>query len=227
MYPYSIIIRHMSIIFVIFGIKGKTMSPRSIPDSKKVMLVPDLEVTVPTSALERTAQSQKLLSTAGSPGSLAAPLRAHPRALQPPTGDSATAADGAASDAEDVRARKARARIYTEFIAAVLKLPSKKAKTGEGVVAMSSSDPVSAVAAAAAATHGMAVDGVAADGAEAPSLPVPYLYLNHDRFHQAWFRAMRSTCSDPLDHNSDPLDPWPWVALQASRRHGASARGGS
>jgi hypothetical protein len=183
MYPYSIIIRHMSIIFVIFGIKGKTMSPRSIPDSKKVMLVPDLEVTVPTSALERTAQSQKLLSTAGSPGSLAAPLRAHPRALQPPTGDSATAADGAASDAEDVRARKARARIYTEFIAAVLKLPSKKAKTGEGVVAMSSSDPVSAVAtaAAAAATHGMAVDGVAADGAEAPSLPVPYLYLNHDQ----------------------------------------------
>jgi len=102
--------------------------------------------------------------------------------------DSATAADGAASDAEE----KARARIYTEFIAALLKSPSKKAKTGEGIVAMlsaagsagSSTDPVSAVAiagAAAAATDGMAVGGVAADGAEAPPIPLPYLYLDHDQ----------------------------------------------
>eukprot|EP00900_Chrysochromulina_parva_P016632 jgi/Chrpa1/24970/Chrysochromulina_OHIO_Genome00025768-RA len=106
--------------------------------------------------------------------------------------DSATAADGAASDAEKESARKARARIYTEFIAAVLKSPSKKAKTGGGGVAMSSaagsagssSDPVSAVAAAgaaAAATDGMAAGGAAADGAEAPPMPRSFLYLNHDQ----------------------------------------------
>ena len=153
---------------------------------------PELEVTVPTSALQMTAQSQQLLSTAGSSGSLASPPRTPPQALQPPTGDSATAADGAASDAEEESARKARARIYTEFIAAVLKSPSKKAKTGEGGVTMSSaagsagsssSDPVPAVAtaAAAAATDGMAVDGAAVDGAEAQPMPLPFLYLDHDQ----------------------------------------------
>ena len=153
---------------------------------------PNLEVTVPTSAHQMTVQSQQLLSTAGSSGSLAAPPRAHPPALPPPPGDSATAADGAASDAEKESARKARARIYTEFIAAVLKSPSKKAKTGGGGVAMSSaagsagssSDPVSAVAAAgaaAAATDGMAAGGAAADGAEAPPMPLPFLHLNPDQ----------------------------------------------
>ena len=153
---------------------------------------PNLEVTVPTSAHQMTVQSQQLLSTAGSSGSLAAPPRAPPPALPPPPGDSATAADGAASDAEKESARKARARIYTEFIAAVLKSPSKKAKTGGGGVAMSSaagsagssSDPVSAVAAAgaaAAATDGMAAGGAAADGAEALPMPRSFLYLNHDQ----------------------------------------------
>ena len=148
---------------------------------------PDLEVTVATSALQMKAQSQQLLSTAGSSGSLVAPPRAPPPALQPPTGDSATAADGGASDSDKGSAWKARARIYTEFIAAVLKSPSKKAKTGEGGVTMSSaagsagsssSDPVSAVA--TAATDGMVVDGAAA-GAEAPPMPLPFLYLNYDQ----------------------------------------------
>jgi hypothetical protein len=153
---------------------------------------PNLEVTVPTSAHQTTVHSQQLLSTAGSSGSLAAPPRAPPQALPPPPGDSATAADGAASDAEKESARKARARIYTEFIAAVLKSPSKKAKTGGGGVAMSSaagsagssSDPVSAVAAAgaaAAATDGMAAGGAAAGGAEALPMPLPFLYLNPDQ----------------------------------------------
>ena len=147
---------------------------------------------MPTSAHRMTVQSQQLLSTAGSSGSLAAPPRAPPPALPQPPGDSATAADGAASDAEKESARKARARIYTEFIAAVLKSPSKKAKMGGGGVAVSSaagsagssSDPVSAVAAAgaaAAATDGMAAGGAAADGAEAPPMPLPFLYLNHDQ----------------------------------------------
>ena len=97
---------------------------------------------------------------------------------------SATAADGGASDADE-NARKARARIYTEFIAAVLKSPSKKAKTEEGGVTMSSaagsagsssSDPVPAVATAAAAA---ATAVAAADGMN-PHGHLPFWYVDHD-----------------------------------------------